>query len=461
MHNVSIFARLTASMVLAAPGLLLAGPRLYVSDTLADNVSVIDTATNTRVGAPIATTQPGPLAPVVSPNGHHVYVQSVNGPIDVIDAATATITRTFDNPNPDATDGAGALTLSADGSKLYATAPGVDSVAVVDTASGSVVAHITPDGAAVKVASMRTSHDGARLYLIDGVDLTITAIDIASSHTIGAVSVEAAGATDELMDATISLDDRTLYAITFYGQLVRVDTDSMTITASDPIGSAKPPVEGAQLYGIALQPDGSHAFVAQSGTACLLDVELGASSAASGTSIADNNACLSVAAGRDGKHAYMGTYDISSETYSVVALDPADDAAPTQITGFSYVNFDDQSIDRSATTLTPRAGIWWTPGLPGSSFQIEVQNGTLIVVASSYDNDGAPTWRMASGPFDAQNGTFESDFVRYTGSCLGCAYRAPTGSTTNGSDVTIAFSSVTGGTLTFGGQTIPIAKYTW
>ena len=461
MHSASIRKLLSVCLVLASPGTLLAGPRLYVADTLGDTVTVIDTATNERVGDPIITSHGRPLAPVVSADGSRVYVQSADGPIDVIDAATATVIDTFDDPNPDAPDGPGALTVSP-GGMLYAIGAGQDSVAIIEPTLGTVFAHVTPDGPAIHVASMRVSHDGTRLYLMDSVDLSIKVVDVATFHTIGTVAIASAGTTDALMGMALSLDDRTLYAITFYGQLVRIDTGSLSITASDPIGVPDPVVVGSQLYGIALQPDGSRAFVAESGTACLLDVDLGASSAAAGTGIAANNACFSVAAGRDGKHAYVAAYDIASDAYSVVALDPADNAAAVSIDGFAYPNFDDQSIDRSGATLTPRAGLWWTPGLPGSSFEIEVQDGTIIVVASNYDDGGSPTWRMASGPFDAENGTFAGEFVRYEGgSCLGCPYRAPTGLAADGGSVSVAFSTATTGTLRVGGTTRPIAKYLW
>jgi hypothetical protein len=462
MCNLSIPKWLGGFVVLAIPGIVLAGPRLYVSDTFTDTVTAIDTATSARVGELMHMTHTRPLAPIVSPDGSRVYVQSVDGPIDVIDTATMSVAKTLDDPNPGSPDGPGAMTVSADGSKLYASAAGADSIAILDAAAGSVVAHLAPDVTNLKIATLRSSHDSQRLYALDGVDLSITAIDTASGHTIGTVSIPSAGTNDILAGMAVSLDDRSIYAVTYYGQLVHIDTDTMTIVSSESVGNASNGVDGAQLYGIALQPDGSRAFVAQSGAACLLDVDLGAPSSASGTGIAENNACFSVAAGPDGKHAYVASYDVASDGYSVVALDPSDNAAATQITGFGYPNFDDQSIDTSGATLTPRAGLWWTPGLPGSSLQIEVQDGTLVVVASTYDDNGTPTWRMASGPFDGADATFDGDFVRYDGgSCLGCAYAPPTGTTPDGGHVSIAFESAIAGSITIGGTTLPIAKYTW
>jgi hypothetical protein len=243
---------------------------------------------------------------------------------------------------------------------------------------------------------------------------------------------------------------------------VRIDSESLTVSSSDPIGVTAQGSAGAQIYGIALQPDGSRAFVAQFGAACVVDVDLGASSSAGTTSLADNNICYSVAAGSDGKHAYVASVDAATEVYSVVALDPADHAQPVSIGTFGYPNFDDQSISRSDATLTPRAGLWWTPGLPGSSFEIEVQNGTLVVVATTYDDGGTPTWRMASGPFDAVNGSFSGDFLRYDGgSCLDCAYRAPGGATPDGGHVSMLFENAMSGTLSIDGTTLPISKYAW
>jgi DNA-binding beta-propeller fold protein YncE len=462
MCNTSIPKWFGGFVVLAIPCIVLAGPRLYVSDTMTDTVTAIDTATNARVGDLMHMTHSRPLAPVVSPDGSRVYVQSVDGPIDIVDAATMRVTKTLDDPNPDSPDGPGAMTIGADGSKLYAAAAGDDSIAVMYTADGPVIAHLAVDAPNLKISALRSSHDSRRLYALDGVDLSITAIETAGGHTIGTVSIPSGGTNDQLSGMAVSLDDGSIYAVTYYGQLVRIDTETMTIVSSVPISSATNANVGAQLYGIALQPDGTRAFVAQSGAACLLDVDLGAPSSASATGISEYNGCFSVAAGRDGKHAYVASYDVANNDYSVVALDPSENGAPAEITGFGYPNFDDQSLDTSGAAITPLAGLWWTPGLPGSSLQIEVQDGTLVVVASTYDDNGAPTWRMASGPFDGINETFDGDFVRYDGgSCLGCAYRAPTGLTPDGGHVTIAFTSADAGSATIGGTTLPIAKYDW
>jgi DNA-binding beta-propeller fold protein YncE len=443
-------------VTLAAADPTLAGPRLYVSETwigggaLGNRVNVIDTTTNERVGDPILTTNPGPLAPVVSPDGKRVYVQSIYGPIDVIDTATQRVMKTFENPNPQTSKQAASLTASPDGTRLFAVAADEPSIAMIDATSGLVVSRITPDGPPIKSTLLRTSHDNSRLFVMDAVDLSVTAIDLfhQSQRTL---RLPPSDSQDQLAGFAVSADDRSLYAVTYSGDLVQIDADSMTVKSSDRIGS--------YLYGIALAPDGSHAFVAQGNGPCMLDVDLGAVSV-SASGISDTDFCVSVAASRTGALAYAASSNAREETYSVVALDQ--NGRKASIDGFSYASFDDQSIDASASHITPRAGLWWVPGAPGSSLQIEVQDGVLVLVLATYDSNGSPAWRLASAPFDSEAGAFEGHFVEYEGgSCLGCAYRPPTTSATDVNAVSLALSSASSGTLTYGGQTVPIEKYTW
>lgn len=432
----------------AVSGSVGAAPMLYVSDTLSDSVKVIDTASNTIVGDPIA--MPRPLVPIVSPDGALVYVQSVNGTISVIDAATRSVVRTFDDPNPTAVDGPASMTLSPDGSVLYVIASGDGAIAVVDTNTGSVSARIPGTGIASPSPLIRISHDGQRLFVLDAGSLTIAAMDISTRTITGEVSIPSGGAQDILAAFAVAADDQTLFAITYYGNLISIDATSMTVSSTIPmIGSA--------LYAIDLLPDGSHAFIAESEGACLGNVDL-ATGRDTATSIASNT-CFAIAAGRDGRHVYVGNYDVASSAYSVVVFDTADNSAVT-LPGFSYTNFDSQSM--GPPSITPEPGTWWNPAESGRSFMIEVRHGTLVLVATVYDDSGAPIWLTASGPYDAVSGTFSGLLGSYRdGQCFGCPYRTPVYSPVTGGEVRLEFSSATTGTLTFDGIDTSIQKFEW
>ena len=446
MHKHVLGKCLFVSIAGMACGMAGAAPQLYVSDTIGNNVAVIDTATNTVDSTRISV--PQPLAPLVSPDGSTVFVQSVDGSISVIDAQSKSVVRVFDDPNPSAADGPASMTLSTNRSVLYVMARD-GAIAVVDVNTGAVTTRISANDTTAPSSLIRASHDG-RLFVLSGSG-TISAIDVATGAGIGQVSIPSAGIYDQLTGFAVSLDDRTLYTVEYYGNLISIDTASMAVTSTIPIGRYP--------YAVDLSPDGSHAFVAEMGDSCVSSVDL-ASQIATGTGIGSNS-CFAVAAGRDGRHVYLGSYDVPSNAYSVVAFDAAGNSTVT-IPGFSYVNFDSQSISGGGATVTPEAGTWWNPAESGRSFNIEVRHDTLVLIAQVYDSGGAPTWLLASGPYDPASGTFSGEFGSYSGGqCLGCAYRRPDFSSMTGGQVRVVFSSATSGMLYFGDTSTPIQKFDW
>ena len=67
------------------------GSRAYVANLGSNNVTVIDTATNTVVGAPIAVGT-APVAIAVNPSGSRAYVTNYgSNSVTVIDTATNTV----------------------------------------------------------------------------------------------------------------------------------------------------------------------------------------------------------------------------------------------------------------------------------------------------------------------------------------------------------------------------------
>lgn len=427
-----------------------AAPMLYVSDTLASSVKIIDTATNTIVGDPI--TILAPLVPIVSPDGKLVYVQSVSGPIFVIDAATRSVVRTFDDPNPTAVDGPATMTLSPDGRVLYVIGTGDAGIALVDTNTGSVTARIPATGIASPSPLIRISHDGRHLYVLDAASLAIAAVDVSTRTVTGEVIVPTGGGYDSLVGIVVAADDQTLFGITYYGNLVSIDAASMTVTSTIAVGPS--------LYAIDLSPDGSHALLGVSSeNSCLDNVDL-ATGQTTATSLA-NNMCFAVAAGRDGRHVYVANYDVASNDYSIVVFDTSANSVVATFPGFSYINFDNQSMG-PASSITPEPGTWWNPAESGRSFMIEVRHGTLVLVATVYDQNGAPIWVTASGPYDATTSTFSGSLGSYSdGQCLGCPYSPPVYTPVTGGEVRLVFSSATTGTLTFDGIDTSIQKFEW
>jgi DNA-binding beta-propeller fold protein YncE len=424
-------------------------PILYVSDTFGDNVHVINPYTNGEVVAPIPIAHEHPLAPVVSHDGRYAYVQSTDGAISVIDVSVFAVTRTFDNPNPDAPDGPASMTLSPDDTILYASAAGTGDIARIDTSTGAVVSRIAGHSAWGASPLIRASHDGQRLYVLAAAAGKIDAIDAGSGELVGTATVPLSGQFDELLGFALTPDDATIAAVTYYGNFLTIDTATMTIRSTRQVGTT--------LYGIDLSPDGSHAFIAESNDGCLIDFDM-PDGEPTGTSWGPNG-CFAVAAGLDGHRAFLANYDVATNTYTVAMHNNTDQS--TRISApFGYPNFDGQSV--GPATTTPQAGAWWNPAEPGRSFNIEVRHDTLVLTAQVYDEQGAPTWLLASGPYDAAAGTYLGSFTRYTGGqCLGCAYRAPQDSPADNGSLQLIFTSETTGFLDLDGTRIPIEKFDW
>jgi YVTN family beta-propeller protein len=87
MHNAVHFEQRLSSVTVVTPD----GTMVYVANASSNTVSVIDTATNTVIGSPIAVgTQPTGIA--VNPAGTRVYVANASSnTVSVIDTATNTV----------------------------------------------------------------------------------------------------------------------------------------------------------------------------------------------------------------------------------------------------------------------------------------------------------------------------------------------------------------------------------
>jgi YVTN family beta-propeller protein len=130
-------------------------------------VSVIDTATNTVVGAPIPVGNL-PFGVAVTPDGNKVYVANeVDNTVSVIDTATDTVVglpiRVGNRYSPLG------IAVTPDGSKVYVANNGSNTVLVIATATDTVVGlpimvgsepygiAVTPDGSKVYVANNRSN----------------------------------------------------------------------------------------------------------------------------------------------------------------------------------------------------------------------------------------------------------------------------------------------------------------
>ncbi|MDL5158960.1 Ig-like domain-containing protein [Actinomycetospora termitidis] len=196
------------------------GSRAYViSNSRTNNVSVIDTAT----GTVITTLAVGqyPRAIKLSPDGAHAYVIDQGGVLSIIDTATNTVTSVAVAPN------AAQMVLSPDGSRLYLQHIGGNTLTVIDTTTGTVIA--TPPVGQV-VTGMLTSPDGRRLYvttITNGYNVLV--FDTSTNSLLQTIPI-GGGA---MRDMAISPDGTRVYiANNNTGQVLVVDTTTGTVASA-------------------------------------------------------------------------------------------------------------------------------------------------------------------------------------------------------------------------------------
>ncbi|MFH5878806.1 alkaline phosphatase family protein [Arthrobacter sp. NA-172] len=164
------------------------GKRLIVADQLADAVSVVDLATGK-----VSTTPAGhrPLSVTVSPEGTTAYVTN-QGASDVsvvdISGAEPKVSRTFAaglHPNKSV--------LSKDGRKLYVANGDDDTVSAVDTTSGTATSiSVAPEkGAPVGTnpTGLALDEAGHRLFVSNSGNNDVAVVDLGSSTVSGVVPV--------------------------------------------------------------------------------------------------------------------------------------------------------------------------------------------------------------------------------------------------------------------------------
>jgi hypothetical protein len=111
-----------------------------------------------------------------------------------------------------------------------------------------------------------------------------------------------------------------------------------------------------------------------------------------------------------------------------------------------------------AQVLTPEDGIWWNPAEPGRGFQIETQNGVMVLGTYAFDISGNPQWYLSAGTYDPSIRTFTANLDGFRGGqCIGCPFRAGVAAGGAG-PVTIRFNTGVTATLSAGGVSIPLQR---
>ncbi len=154
------------------------GTHAYTANGFEGTISIVDLATRTEVGGPIAVG--GNLGGIaVTPDGARAYVTDQSGDrVVVVDLATATVIGSI--PVGEEPEG---IAVTPDGSSVFVANRSSKTVSRIDTATNTVTATISP----VPAEQIAISPDGSHAYAVGVVpgsaptESTVTPIDVATA----------------------------------------------------------------------------------------------------------------------------------------------------------------------------------------------------------------------------------------------------------------------------------------
>ncbi len=225
--------------------------RLFVGHK--DGLAVINTSTNQVVAElPI---KPYACDVAFTGDGKRGYVIQTDGLLSVVDTTTYTVLATIKVSNASGTR----VVIRPDGKRVYVTYE--TGVAVIDTATNTVIAKIQLAGENDGPTDLEISPDGTRLYASVQTEGTVRVIDTASNNVVAAIPVIFSCASIALnRDGTRALGSNPGSYVTgshpmTYNVLSMIDTTTKAVTGTIDVGLSPGDV--------VFSPDGTRAYVSR------------------------------------------------------------------------------------------------------------------------------------------------------------------------------------------------------
>ncbi|WP_185716278.1 putative Ig domain-containing protein [Larkinella knui] len=415
------------------------GTRIYVGNFLSNNVTVIDAVTQT-----VLTTIEGVDSPAglnVTPDGTQVYVANFNSyMVSVIDVATNKVTATIpmeDSPN-------GGIVMSPDGKRVYVTIQNLGnpsypySVAVIDVATQTVIATIpVNDGA----GAICITPDGTRLYTSTISTNKVTVINTATNTVSATIETVQYGLQFSMC---ASLDGQRVYVSTNPKRVTVIDVATNTV-------SGKIDFEPFSPAGLGITPDGSKIYAMEPSQDRVSVIDVATNTVLPNPIPVGNNP---IASGN-----FFGTISCEGPSQSfTITVDPAvtasiTPAAPTVCAGSTTLLTASSSPASNTSTYRWNTGAT-TADLPVSTsgpFSVTVTTGSCSATAStSVTVNTPPTVSISANPSTT---VIQGQSASLTASGA-TSYRWSTGETSPVISVSVAGPySVTGTTSGCSGST--------
>jgi gliding motility-associated-like protein len=258
-NNVSVVNTTTNTVVATVPvgahptGVAASadGNSVYITNNGDNTVSVINTATNT-----VSATIPVGAAPYgicVSPDGNRVYVANQNsGSISVISTTTNTLIATV-------TVGSGpyGIAISPDGTRVYCANMNDATMSEINTATNMVIAtvNVGPHPYSVVVGA-----DGTRAYVSSAYSNSITVINATNNQIVTTITARNFSNTPAMC---LSPDGSRLYLVN--GEIAVINTATNAIITNIPANTP---------YSVSISPDGKFLYATDENTNSLEIIDL-------------------------------------------------------------------------------------------------------------------------------------------------------------------------------------------
>jgi YVTN family beta-propeller protein len=289
------------------------GTVLYVPNTFANTVSVVDTSTD-AITATIPVGQ-WPYYTAVTPDGSQVFVPNYrSNTVSVISAATDTVTATIP-----VSSGPKGVAVDATGQYAYVASSGgylTQISTATDTVTGTVFVGDSPQTVAI-------SPDGSTVY-VGGYVGAVTVVKTATMTVSAAFS----GQGGDAWSMAISPDGRYLYMADSVGFFPSNANVAVISTATDQIIAHVTVGQSGILGGIAVTPDGSSIYVSDEGQNTVSVISTATNTVTD--TITGFSAPSGIAINSAGTSVWVG--NMGSTTVSVV--DPATNTITGSISGF-------------------------------------------------------------------------------------------------------------------------------
>ncbi len=298
------FWALTALWLLFHPAGALAQIFAYVPNANSNNVSVINTSTNTVVATVPVGSRPGAVA--ITPDGSFAYVVNFDSDnVSVINTSTNTVVATVpvgSFPH--------AVAITPNGSFAYVANFLSASVSVINTGTNAVVATVPVEFGAIDVA---ITPDGSFAYVPNFHTANVSVINTGTNTVVATVTVQA-----NLQRIAITPNGSFAYVTNGgYDVVWVIDTSTNTVVASVPVGGA---------YGVAITPNGGSAYVTNFGSSSVSVINTTTNTVVATVLVGDNPLGLGITL--NGSFAYVtnkasdNVSVINTSTNTVVATVP-------------------------------------------------------------------------------------------------------------------------------------------